>query len=135
MSQIKPLKTNRIQRAHKGWKKTTTKNQITNPNKSTLNFSAKPVYFNQKLLYVDFVPAEGQGHGQTSEYIYPALNINPYKVVILLAFTFSFVYLQYPHPSLHDSEINLYVVSSLIQFSNDPTMNTSVVQLLDYTLL
>lgn len=109
--------------------------KLTSLSKPVYNFHPKPVYLGQKLIYVDFSSIQDTDRHEKSENMNNSPNMHRNKLLTLLVLTVTFIYVQYSPISLSESEINTHVMSSLIQLGNDPELSTSIVEILNYTLL
>jgi hypothetical protein len=126
MSQLKLLKTTPTASSIKNQKR------LNSVNGHAANFHAKPIYLNQKLIYVDFAPAKDVDRGNTLEHTH---HMTGYKVLVLLVCVLFFAHIQYSYTGTNDSEINTCIMSSLIQFDNEPALSTNIIKILDYSLL
>ena len=103
-------------------------------NHYTCNFYAKTIYFNRTLIHVSFSPVKDSPHTKNTEFTSSALDnkvLNLALAVLCVLFTlFSF-----SSPIIDNSDVNNFVVTSLLQTSGSPVINADVVSILNFRLL
>ena len=112
-----------------------------NPNKTLLkqprtpHFTAQPLYLDRTLIHMDFVPTESTTYSKTLVHTDDKQDTHKYKFIILAVLCLTLTYFLCAQTTTNDTEVNMYVMSSLVQLGNDPAVSTSVIKILDYSLL
>jgi len=109
--------------------------KLTSLNKPIHSFHPKPVYFDQKLVYMDFSLKQDLNHNPQPVSSDTPQGSHWYKILMLTIFAVLLIFVQDNPTVANESEINNHVMSSLVQFGSDPELSTSIIEVLNYTLL